>query len=180
MTITARRPSLPPMQRGQDLAEYPSAWNRPTRAARLISMAVPLLLVVLGNGVIFATRSGGGDPAFESLRLAPPGWFVGLVWALIFPMWGYARWRVWQAGAVGRRASRWVVALMAWSLAYPALTLGFDTGLSAIANVASLALVLMTARRVRKASDAAARWMLPSIVWICFATALGLAAWWPH
>lgn len=180
MTTTATRPPLPPMRPGQDLAEHPAAWNRPTRAARWLSMGVPLLLVVIGNGLLFATRSDGADPAFSSLRLAPAGWFVGLVWALIFPMWGYARWRVWQAGAVGRRASRWVVALMAWSLAYPVVTLGFDIGLAAVANIASLALVLMTTRRVLKASEAAARWLYPSIVWIGFATALGLVAWWPH
>lgn len=178
MTTTATRPSLPPMRRGQDLAEPLAPWNRPTRAARWWSMGVPLLLVLVGNGLLFATGTAGADPAFSSLRLAPPGWFVGLMWALIFPMWGYARWRVWQAGAVGRRAARWVAALMAWGLAYPVLTLGFETGLSAVANIASLALVLLTTRRVQRASAPAARWLVPSIVWIGFATVLGLAAWW--
>lgn len=180
MTTTATRPPLPPLRRGQDLAEPTAPWNRPTRAARWWSMGLPLLLVLVGNGLLFATGVRGGSDGFESFRLAPPGWFVGLMWVLIFPMWGLARWRVWQAGAVGRRAARWVVALMAWSLAYPALTLGFDAGLSAAANLASLALVLLTTRRVQRASAAAAVWLYPSIVWIGFATLLGLVAWWPH
>lgn len=180
MTTTVTRPPLPPMRRGQDFREPVAPWNRPTRAARLLSMGVPLLLVLLGNGLLFATGVRGDAGGIDSLPFAPPGWFIGLMWVLIFPMWGLARWRVWQAGAVGRRAARWVVALMAWSLAYPALTLGFDAGLSAAANVASLVLVLLTLRRVQRANRAAAVWLYLSVAWIGFATLLGLMAWWPH
>lgn len=180
MTTTATRPTLPAMRRGPGLADPPAPWNRPTRAARWLSMGVPLLLVAAGNGLLFATGTAAADPAFSHLPLAPAGWFVGLVWALIFPMWGFARWRVWQAGAVGRRAARWVVALMLWSLAYPLLTFGLGAGGSALVNVVSLALVILTTRRVWRASEAAARWLVPSVVWIGFATALGFAAWWPH
>lgn len=180
MTTTATRPPLPPMRRGHDFREPVAAWNRPTRAARWLSMGLPLLLVLLGNGLLFATGVRGSADGIGSLRWAPPGWFVGLMWVVIFPMWGLARWRVWQAGAVGRRAARWVVALMVWSLAYPAFTLGFDAGLSAAANVASLLLVWITLRRVQRASAAAAVWLYPSLAWIGFATLLGLAAWWPY
>ncbi len=149
--------------------------HRARRRDAFLSALIPLLAVVFGNGLIFATGFQGGDQAFESLALAPPPLFVAAMWIVIFPMWGLARWRVARQGRQGRRESWWVVALILWSLAYPLLT-RFDTRPSAWANLASLVLAVAACWRGATVSKKAAWLIAPSIVWIGFATVLGFMA----
>jgi tryptophan-rich sensory protein len=91
-------------------------------------------------------------------------------------MWGAARWYAWQTGLSGRRRSRWVAALIVWGLLYPIISGLTGVAGSAIANVASLALVLVAAWQVRGVSKRAFWLLAPSIAWISFATWLGFAA----
>lgn len=154
----------------------PFAWNRPGPLGAALSALVPLFAVVAENGLIFASGWAAQDPAFQAVPFAPPGWFVGAVWCVIYPMWGLARWRSHLAGEAGRRAAWWVVALMAWGLAYPIVTGGFQVVPSAIGNALSLLLALVTAWRVGRASPLAAALIAPSILWIIFANALGMVA----
>ena len=149
------------------------------RAARRqgawLSALIPLALVLVGNGLIFASGAEGGDPAFERLALAPPPWAVAAIWIMIYPLWGLARWKAARAGRRGSKESGWVVALMGWGLAYPLLT-GFEAVPSAWANVVSLALAAVTFWRVSKVSHRAAWLIAPSVIWIAFATVLGFMA----
>jgi tryptophan-rich sensory protein len=145
------------------------------RQAAWLSALIPLAVVVAGNGIIFATGWQDADPGFSDLTLAPPGWVVALVWIAIYPMWGLARWSAARQGRRGRRASRWVVALMLWGLAYPVLT-RFQIAPSAWANLASLVLASITIWRVGRISRRGAWLIAPSLVWIAFATVLGFVA----
>jgi translocator protein len=156
--------------------DYRGAFNRGTRSALLLNMIVPLFAVLLVNALIFAGGLQNADPAFTTLAFAPPGWVIGAVWAVIFPMWGAARWHAWQAGRRSQRESWWIVWLMAWGLLYPLTTAAFDLGLSAVMNVLSLALAVVTAARVRPLSPTAFRLIVPSIAWVAFACVLGFAA----
>jgi tryptophan-rich sensory protein len=140
-----------------------------------LSALIPLALVLAGNGLIFATGSQGSDPAFDALDLAPPGWAVALIWVLIYPMWGLARWYAARNGRRGKRVSWWVIALMGWGLVYPLLT-GFKTMPSAWANLASLLLASLTLWRVSTVSRKGAALLIPSVGWIAFATVLGFVA----
>ena len=149
--------------------------HRARRRDAFLSALIPLLAVVFGNGMIFATGFDGGDDAFESLALAPPSWFVALMWIVIFPMWGLARWHASRNGRRGRRESWWVVALILWALAYPLLT-NFQIVLSAWANLFSLVLALVAFWRMTTVSRRAAWLVAPSILWIAFATVLGVMA----
>jgi tryptophan-rich sensory protein len=149
--------------------------RRARRRDAFLSALIPLLAVVFGNGLIFATGFEGGDEAFESLALAPPPWFVAAMWVVIFPMWGLARWHVARHGRRGKRESLWVVALILWALAYPLLT-SFETTPSAWANLASLVLAAITCWRAAIVSKKAAWLIAPSILWIGFATVLGFVA----
>jgi tryptophan-rich sensory protein len=95
---------------------------------------------------------------------------------VIYPKWGFARWRAVQDGDAAAKRSWWIVALMIFGLAYPIATGGFDIVLSAWLNIASLLLVLAAFVRVRQKSPVASRWLIPSILWMAFASYLGLAA----
>ena len=100
---------------------------------------------------------------------------MGLIWVVIYPMWGLARWYAARSGSRGRRASWWVVALMLWGLLYPLVT-RFETAASAWANLASLTLVSVTLWRISTVSRKGAALIIPSAGWIVFATVLGFLA----
>ena len=151
-------------------------WNAPGVLGVVLSAGLPLLATLLLNGFIFATGMRSDDPAITNIAWAPPGWVVGLIWSLIFPMWGLARWLSWRSGSAGQIAARWIVVLMAWSLAYPFLTLGFQVELGAIMNGLSLLLGLFVMLQVWTRAPNAAAWIVPSLLWMCFANVLGLAA----
>lgn len=154
----------------------PFAWNRPGPLGGLLSAALPLVAVVAENALIFRAGWAEQDPAFDAVAFAPPGWLVGAVWCVLYPLWGLARWRSHLAGEGGRRAAWWVVGLMAWGLAYPIVTGGFQVVPSAIGNALSLLLALVTAWRVARWSTPAAALIAPSILWITFANFLGMVA----
>jgi benzodiazapine receptor len=139
-----------------------------------LSALIPLAAVLIGNGLIFITGSDG-SAEFDALPLSPPGWVIGLIWVIIYPMWGLARWYAARNGRQGRRESWWVVALILWGLAYPVLT-RFELVAGAWANLASLVLALLTLWRVSKVSSKGAWLIAPSVAWISFATVLGFWA----
>ncbi len=151
-------------------------WNRNDKSGLTISIVLPLLAAIIMNGAVYALGWNSDDPAYEAVAFNPPGGFVAIVWLIIFPMWGAARWYTYQTGLAGRRASYWIVALMAWALLYPVITSGSNTLISALANVASLALALTAALRARAVSKRAFWLIAPSIAWIGFATVLGFFA----
>lgn len=157
-------------------AEEQLAFNRSDRRAIWLSIAVPLAAVLVENAIIFAIGEKQNDAAFRAVPLAPPGWFVGLVWTIIYPMCGFARWRAVQDGGEAGCRSWWIAALMLWGLAYPVVTAGFDIVIGAWLNVASLMLGVAAFARVRPKSPAAAPWLIPSILWMAFASYLGFAA----
>lgn len=151
-------------------------WNRNDGVGFWLSVLGPLALVLIGNALIFATGWDVGDPASAELPITPPGWFVGAAWALIFPMWGAARWYVWQTGLAGRRRSRWITGLMAWGLLHPLISGLGGMEFAAFANVAALVLVLIAAWQARGVTRRAFWLVAPSTMWIGFATVLGFAA----
>ena len=150
--------------------------NRPDRIGAVLSAAIPVGLAGLANLIILATGWGAEDPAYDAVWFSPPGWVVGTIWLLIFPMWGYARWKAFQAGTTGRAESWWAAALISWALAYPIVVTFLDTTGSAWANVFSLGLAAITAWRLSTVSVAAAAWIVPSLFWLSFASVLGYAA----
>jgi tryptophan-rich sensory protein len=151
-------------------------WNQNDRLGFALSTFGPLAAVLAGNALIFLSGWNVGGGEYETVPLSPPGRLVGAICVVIYPMWGAARWYAWQTGLSGRRRSRWVAALIVWGLIY--LIIAGLTGVtgSAIANVASLALVLVAAWQVRGVSKRAFWLLAPSIAWISFATWLGFAA----
>ncbi len=153
-----------------------SPWNRNDRSGLTISAVAPLIAAVLMNGVVYGLGWNSNDPAYEAVAFNPPGGFVAVVWLIIFPLWGAARWYAYQTGLAGRRVSYWIVALMAWSLLYPVITSGSNTTVSALANLASFALVIAATLRARAVSKRAFWLVAPSVAWIGFATALGFFA----
>lgn len=158
-----------------DTTLYP--WNRNDRTGFLISTIGPAVIVILANILYAWAGFNESDPAYEAVSFNPPGWVIGLVWVIIYPMWGAARWYARQTGLAGRRRSRWIIALMAWGLLYPIATWAIEsTAFSAGANVFSLLLAFVTAWQVHGVTKRGFWLIAPSLAWLSFATLLGFAA----
>lgn len=150
-------------------------WNGPNGLGLALSMVIPLVAVVAGNGILFAV----GDPEnadYAAVPWNPPGWPIGAIWCVIYPLWGAARWKT--ATAADPRASRssWPVALIVWGLMYPVVTAYVGTLGSVLANAFSLGLAVVAALMVRPVATAAFWLIAPSLVWLVIANALGLQA----
>lgn len=161
---------------GKQLAgAWPPLWDRPDGLGLAASMLVPLAAVLVGNGLLFAT-GGEENPDYAAVAWNPPGWLIGAIWCVIYPLWGAARWKTAIAADARSGRSWWLVALIVWGLAYPVVTAFVDTLGSVVANGFSLALAVAAIVRVWPVSTAAALLTAPSIVWLCIANALGLSA----
>ncbi len=152
-------------------------FNQDKLSAALLSALTPLVLVLIANALIFATGWMDQTSAFERLSFAPPGWFVGLMWTLIYPMWGLARWRVGRKEtAAGGKASLTLIWLMIWGFLYTLITGPTGPEVSAICNVLSLIFALGAFVSAWPADKIAGYLILPSIGWITFANVLGFLA----
>ena len=100
------------------------------------------------------------------------GWFVGLMWTLIYPLWGLARWRV----RLYSTASRMLIGLMVWGFLYTIITGPAGPMTGAICNGISLLFVILASLLAARRDRIALFLMVPSIIWVVFANYLGLAA----
>jgi len=150
-------------------------WDRPDRLGLAVSLLIPLVAVVAGNGILFALGDAE-NPDYAAVPWNPPGWLIGAIWCVIYPLWGAARWKVATADDPRAGRSLWLAALIVWGLLYPVVTAFVGTLGSVIANGFSLALAVVAIVRVWPVSTAAALLTAPSIVWLCIANALGLSA----
>lgn len=149
-------------------------WDRPTLVGALVSAAAPLAAVIIGNALV-ALTGAEENPDYAAVSWNPPGWLIGAIWLVIYPLWGLARWKTATSGGLASR-SWWLVALMAWGLAYPVVVAFTDTTGSVIANGASFVLTLAAFIRVWPASKTAAALIAPSLLWLVIANTLGWAA----
>lgn len=149
--------------------------NQPTLTGMTLSAAMPLLVGLVANAFVFAAGIGTTISPYAALSSNPPGWMVSLVWLVLYPMWGLARWSAWQAGSVGRRESWWLVALMGWGLLY-SFTFAFEIDRSVWANIFGLLLAGIATLRIAGVSRSAAWWIVPSVLWTGLACFLGLSA----
>ena len=153
-----------------------SLWDRTDGVGLVATAAVFAGAAVVLNGILYAFGLAGGDDAVARLSWAPPGWAIGAIWTLLFVLYAVAHWLLRQRGDSGRRAARWVLAIVLWDLAYPFLTLGFDLVLGAWLNVVTLVLTILLLWRVWRDFRRAFGWLLPSLAWVSFATVLTFAA----
>ena len=153
-----------------------AVWDRLDRLGLTATIAAFVGAAVVVNAIIFAFGIDQNNAGVTRLSWSPPGWAIGAIWVLLFVFYAVAHWLLRQQGEGGRRAARWVLAIVLWDLAYPLLTWGFNLTLGAWLNVITLVLTVLLLARVRRESPAAFGWLIPSLVWVSFATVLTFAA----
>ena len=150
--------------------------HRPDRVGLLVTMAWFVGATIVLNGIIFGFGVDRNADALTQVSWAPPGLAVGAIWVALFSLYAVSYWLLLQRGERGRNAALWVLAIAAWDLAYPFLTNGFDLRQGAWLNVATVVFTILVLWRVWRDSRIAFGCLLPSLVWVCFATLLTFVA----
>ena len=147
-------------------------FNRNDGLGAVANVAAAVALAAVVNAMIGAFGLNGPSDSLQDPAFAPPGWFIGGIWVLLFALMGLARWTAVCAGPAGRSRSAWVVALILLCVSYPFYTSGFDLLPSMIGNVATLAAALFVAFKLAPVSRRAALLIAPVVGWVAFACVL--------
>jgi tryptophan-rich sensory protein len=133
-------------------------------AAILLSLAVNALVFALG----WNDASDAGDPSW-----APPGWFVGVTWVVLFGLMGAAR-QLAPAGALRTALDALIVACAI----YPLYTGGLEQEVvGLVGSLATLAYATFVAAvLVARGARAAALLLMPVLAWLAFASVLTSAS----
>lgn len=135
-----------------------------------VNIAAAVLLTLVINGVIYALGWNSEDQARLQPEFAPPGWFIGSVWVLLFAAMGAARWLLSGRDTTSRHL---VEALITVCALYPFYTGGLDSLWPAlIGSLASWGLAVGAALRARRFEAKASVLLLSVVLWTTFATAL--------
>lgn len=137
----------------------------------LKSAAVAMIAALVVNGLIYGLGLNGQDDTFDRVWFAPPGWLVGCVWMVLYAFYGVA-----FAKARDTSARYWIVGLGVWGLLYPVTSGGFQPYMGQLSNIVSWLFSLFVYIRVSRIAPAAARWLIPSLMWISFACVWGMVA----
>jgi len=148
-------------------------------AATFHALVGPALLISLNASVVALGFEAPAARTGEALGM--PGWLTVTALAMALSCWGLVRWAVATRGTAGRNAGDWLVVLMAATIAFPFITLGFDFAWTTIVAFALFLVGLGTLQRVARVSPAAALAMVPTVVTLGMPFLLGftlMAAGW--
>jgi tryptophan-rich sensory protein len=128
---------------------------------------VPVTLAIALNGLIYGL-GWNSDSTGDRNRLLPPGIAIAAIWVAVFACLGYAlRLAVLGKGAAAPVA---LLAALAFCLAYPFATAGFESGRARVLNAATLVLASLVAFVVlgTLSSPMAFFFTLPLFVWASY------------
>lgn len=111
----------------------------------------------------------------------PPRWVLGPVWIALFPLMGYALWRILRLPAAmpGRsRALAYFFIQLGLNAAWPWVFFVLQRPLWALFDIYPQLAFILLAAAAFLSLDATAGWCLvPLAAWVSFASALNLAIW---
>lgn len=133
------------------------------------------------GGVNLVAEALGYMPLFFS-PLGLPGWFGAAIHLVILFSLGLALGLVAEKGRRGANVARWLAPLMAAVILFPFFAAPLDSLSLALMMTSVMILALATSLRVARISRLGGWLMVPSLIWLGFGAALGLAiaaAWSP-
>jgi tryptophan-rich sensory protein len=134
-----------------------------------VNIAIAVAVAALVNAFVFLVNPAE-DLAPPADLLEPPGWLIGLVWSFLFIFLGTARWLLLpdRNRPIHGPLSVWL--LLFFCAAYPVYTVGLkNLAVGLGGNVATAALAVWLALRIRKTSLLAAGLVSTVAVWVTFA-----------
>lgn len=131
---------------------------------------------ILG-GIAAASALPEWYASLEKPSWNPPGWVFGPVWTLLYPMIAVSGWLVWRDGR-SRTAPLLFLLQLSLNAVWPWLFFARRRPDWAFAAIVALAAAIVATIVVfRRTNRAAARLLVPYLVWVLFAGALNLAIW---
>jgi tryptophan-rich sensory protein len=147
-------------------------WDRRDLGGLAVNVAIAVGAAALANAFIVFVNPAE-DFAPPTVRLQPPGWIIGVVWTFLFIFLGTARWLLIRKTDRPSEGTRWVWILLLFCAAYPIYTSGLrNLAVGLGGSVATVALALWVALRIRKASIVAAGLVSTVVIWVTFASLL--------
>lgn len=151
---------------------------------------VTLFGLLISLGLVFAVALAGARATAEGQgwyrHLAkpawtPPGWFIGLIWTVLYIMMAVAAWLVWRQGGLIEQSEPLILygiqlALnAAWSITF------FGHRRPGLAMAVLFILwwaILATIKEFLPVHPLAARLLVPYLAWVTIAGLLNLSVWW--
>jgi tryptophan-rich sensory protein len=148
-----------------------SPLDRPDRVGLITNVGVALAIVLVLEGLIFSL--GWAATSARSPRFLPPPIVIGAVWIALFPCMALARWELNRAMSVGSDKAG-LIALFMLCATYPLYTAGLSNDLvGEVANVSLCVLAGWLAAHYRRRVPRATAWLVPLVLWLCFASIAG-------
>jgi tryptophan-rich sensory protein len=159
-----------------------NTFNSPKLNGAIVNVVASIASVLLINAAIFGLRwsSINSVQLLDSTvlpALTPPVYAIGMVWTLLFGLMGTSRWLLNKVQNSQRtNHQQLVVFLILFCLAHPLYSLAIDSRLGAlIGNLGTILLATFTYLKISHSSRQAALLVLPTIVWITYATVILVA-----
>jgi translocator protein len=156
----------------------------------MVMSALALLGLLASLVLVLAAALSGARATAEGIgwyrRLAkppwaPPGWFFGLVWTVLYILMAVAAWRVWLRGGLVARAEPLILygIQLGLNVAWPVLFFADRRPGLAIAVLFMLWwAVVATIKGFYPVDPTAARLLMPYLAWVTLAGLLNLSIWW--
>ena len=150
-----------------------------TRRTNWLNLAIFLLVVIVGGGLIGASNVPGEwyqwlqKPPFN-----PPNWVFAPVWLALYVLIAIAGWRIWERAPKSLAMQVWfAVQALNW-LWSPVFFTYRQLWIAAVIIVAMWALILAFILLSQRIDRAASRLFWPYLVWVSFATLLNISVAW--
>jgi tryptophan-rich sensory protein len=156
-----------------------NTFNSPKLNGAIVNVVASIASVLLINAAIFGLRWSSIN-SFQLLdptvlpAFTPPGYAIGMVWTLLFGLMGTSRWLLNKVQNSQRtNHQQLVVFLILFCLVYPLYSLAINSRLGAlIGNLGTILLATFTYLKISRSSKQAALLVLPTIVWVTYATVI--------
>ena len=140
------------------------------------------ILLSVGAGLLSGLLSRGGTELFSQTAvqppLSPPAWLFPVVWTILYTLMGIASYLVLTSGSPQEEIDSALTAYgiqLAVNFVWPLLFFNLHMYLASFLWLVHLwLLILLTIRLFREISPAAAKLMVPYLLWVTFAGYLNL------
>jgi tryptophan-rich sensory protein len=115
---------------------------------------------------VFQWYRKSGAMEYKRNKLIPPGWFIAIVWVVLFGLLGYSHWLVRDANeGKASLASIAIIVVGVWCLLYPIFVYLVGYKYVRLVNLLSLIVVFTLGLIIITESEKAFYWTIPLIFW---------------
>jgi benzodiazapine receptor len=146
----------------------------------ILSIIICQMAGVIGS-IFTASSVASWYPTLVKPPFTPPGFYIGLIWIVLFGLMGISLFLIWRdssGGLATRKAFYFFTAQLIDNVLWSAAFFGMRSPISGLVVVALLwILILITIIRFLPLNRNAALLLVPYIIWVSFAAYLNYSIW---